>query len=163
MIEDLYSRYGAMVYRRCLKLLKNESDALDATQDVFVQALRYRQTIRENTAFSYLLKITTNVCLNRIRAHKRSTANHDDNADDILDKLVSVIDIESQVMAERFKHFIFRDHLKTTEVIATLLLVDGLTLQEVANEVGLSVSGVRKRMRRLQAHIDQIRESINEK
>jgi RNA polymerase sigma-70 factor, ECF subfamily len=34
--------------------------------------------------------------------------------------------------------------------------VDGMTLAEVAEEVGLSVSGVRKRLRGLRAHLHDL-------
>ena len=40
-----------------------------------------------------------------------------------------------------------------TGVIAVLHHVDGMTLEEVAAEVGLSVSGVRKRLRTLKARL----------
>jgi RNA polymerase sigma-70 factor, ECF subfamily len=38
----------------------------------------------------------------------------------------------------------------STRVMAVLHYLDGLTLEEVSAEVGLSVSGVRKRLRGLQ-------------
>jgi RNA polymerase sigma-70 factor (ECF subfamily) len=38
-------------------------------------------------------------------------------------------------------------------LIATLLYVDRLTLEEVATEVGMSVSGVRKRLRTLKERL----------
>ena len=44
----------------------------------------------------------------------------------------------------------------STRVIAVLHLVDGMTLEEVAREVGLSVSGVRKRLRMLKAHVREL-------
>jgi RNA polymerase sigma-70 factor (ECF subfamily) len=40
--------------------------------------------------------------------------------------------------------------------MAVLHLVDGLTLEEVAAEMGLSVSGVRKRLRTLKAHVAEL-------
>jgi len=44
---------------------------------------------------------------------------------------------------------IFRSEKASTGTIAVLHLLDGLTLEEVAGEVGMSVSGVRKRLRLL--------------
>jgi DNA-directed RNA polymerase specialized sigma24 family protein len=37
-----------------------------------------------------------------------------------------------------------------------LHLVDGMTLEQVAAEVGLSVSGVRNRLRRLKKHVKEL-------
>ena len=44
-VEALYEKYGPMVMRRCRQLLKDETEALDATQDVFVQVLRRRDRL----------------------------------------------------------------------------------------------------------------------
>ncbi len=45
---------------------------------------------------------------------------------------------------------------ESTRTIVVLHLLDGLTLQEVADEVGLSVSGVRKRLRVLRARLHEL-------
>ncbi len=50
----------------------------------------------------------------------------------------------------------FRSELQSTRVMAVLHHVDGLTLEQVAREVGLSVSGVRKRLRGLRARLEAL-------
>jgi RNA polymerase sigma-70 factor (ECF subfamily) len=57
---------------------------------------------------------------------------------------------------------LFRKEKQSTREIATLHFVDGMTLQEVADEVGLSLSGVRKRIRELKARIKIKKEAYNE-
>ena len=44
---------------------------------------------------------------------------------------------------------LFGRHPASSRTIAVLHHIDGLTLDQVAEETGLSVSGVRKRLRRL--------------
>ena len=52
---------------------------------------------------------------------------------------------------------------ESTRTMAILHYVDGMTLQEVADEVGMSVSGVRKRLRGLRAELhDLVTEEENE-
>ena len=54
---------------------------------------------------------------------------------------------------------LFRDDdplAASTQTIAVMHLVDGLTLEEVAAEAGLSVSGVRKRLRTLRARLTKL-------
>jgi DNA-binding NarL/FixJ family response regulator len=48
---------------------------------------------------------------------------------------------------------IFKREKKSTREIAVMHFVDGMTLKEVADEVGLSVSGVRKRIRELRSRV----------
>ena len=45
--------------------------------------------------------------------------------------------------------WLFGRQPESSRTIAVLHYVDGLTLEEVARQTGLSVSGVRKRLRRL--------------
>lgn len=71
-LDDLFRRHGAMVYRRAVRLLGNRADAEDATQEVFVRALRSgrdAETLGSVTAWLY--RITTNYCLNWIRDRVR--------------------------------------------------------------------------------------------
>ncbi len=70
-VEALYQRYGAMVMRRCRQLLRDEDQALDATQDVFVQLLEHRSRLQAEYPSSLLYRIATNLCLNRIRDRRR--------------------------------------------------------------------------------------------
>jgi RNA polymerase sigma-70 factor, ECF subfamily len=51
---------------------------------------------------------------------------------------------------------IFSREKESTRTIAVMHLLDGLTLEEIAAEVGMSVSGVRKRLRTLRAHIVEL-------
>ena len=56
---------------------------------------------------------------------------------------------------------IFRREKPSTRVMAVLHYVDGMTLEEVAREVGLSVSGVRKRLRTLKARVKSLEEGAD--
>jgi RNA polymerase sigma factor (sigma-70 family) len=74
-IEDLYRRHGAMVLRRARRILGNEEAARDAMQEVFVKVLRERESFRgEASPVTWLYKVTTNLCLNRIRDASRRRA-----------------------------------------------------------------------------------------
>jgi len=48
---------------------------------------------------------------------------------------------------------IFGGERESTRTIAVMHYVDGMTLEEVAREAGMSVSGVRKRLRMLCARV----------
>ena len=51
---------------------------------------------------------------------------------------------------------LFRREPASTRTMAFLHFVDGMTLAEVAGEVGMSVSGVRKRLRGLRASLKEL-------
>jgi RNA polymerase sigma-70 factor (ECF subfamily) len=64
-----------------------------------------------------------------------------------------VPDGESRSSARRLLDQIFRREPESTLTIAVMHYVDRMTLEEVAEEVGLSVSGVRKRLRMLRERL----------
>jgi RNA polymerase sigma-70 factor (ECF subfamily) len=152
-VEALYETYGPMVLRRCRQLLNQESDALDATQDVFVQVLRRRDRLTAEFPSSLLYRIATNLCLNRIRDRGRRPETVDD---ELVHRVAVADDTESRVAASSVLRRLFGRGQESTRTMAILHYVDGMTLQEVADEVGMSVSGVRKRLRGLRAELHDL-------
>jgi len=71
-IEELYNRYGPMVYRRALAILGSDAEAKDAMQEIFIRVLESSSDFRgESAPTTWLYRITTNMCLNRLRDSKR--------------------------------------------------------------------------------------------
>jgi RNA polymerase sigma-70 factor (ECF subfamily) len=150
-IESLYRTHGPMVLRRCRRLLRDESKALDAMHDVFVELLRRENRLDARAPAGLLLTTATNVCLNRLRSERRRPEDPDE---DLLARIASLNDdTETVSLARRTLDRIFGDQPSSTRLIAVLLYVDRLTLEETAAEVGMSVSGVRKRLRTLKERL----------
>jgi RNA polymerase sigma-70 factor, ECF subfamily len=145
-LEELWNRYGSLVLRRCRQLLRDEQEALDVCQDVFVQLLRRRGALDIRFPSSLIYRVATNLCLNRIRDRRHWP---DLVEDERLARIARLDDPMPAVHARSLLDRLFARHRESTRVIATLHFVDGLTLEEVAAEVGMSVSGVRKRLRAL--------------
>jgi RNA polymerase sigma-70 factor, ECF subfamily len=145
-VEEYYKKYGPMVLRRCRMLLCNEEKALDAMQDVFVKLIKKEKELIDNSPSSLLYRIATNTCFNILRSEKRKS--HINN-DEILLNVPGKDEHENRVLTNHFLDKLFEEEKETTRMIAVLHYVDGLTLEETANEIGLSVSGVRKRLRNL--------------
>ncbi len=160
-IEEYYTRYGPMVLRRCRQLLRDEEKALDAMQEVFTKLMISKKRLKGIYPSSLLFRISTNVCLNMIR-DQRSHRSIDISNEDLLIQLASYDKGEDRLIIRDLLDRLFRKEKHSTREIATLHFVDGMTLQEVANEVGLSLSGVRKRIRELKARINIKKETYNE-
>jgi RNA polymerase sigma-70 factor (ECF subfamily) len=145
-VEALAERYGPMVLRRCRQLLHDEDEAMDASQDVFVRLLEHRERLQARYPSSLLYRIATNVCLNRIRDNGRRTTTSDD---ELLRRIASAETAGAGTEARSMLDRLFARHPVSSRTIAVLHHLDGLTLDQVADVVGLSVSGVRKRLRGL--------------
>ena len=146
--ETYYRTYGPMVLRRCRTLMGDEELARDAMQDTFVQLLRREDRLRHEAPSSLLYRMATNTCLNRIRSQGRRPEVPDG---ELLEQIALSSSDESRTEARSLLGRLFSSVPESTATIATLHLLDGLTLQEVADTVDMSVSGVRKRLRGLQA------------
>jgi len=148
--ESLYRRYGPMVLRRCRRLLGDEERARDAMQDVFVELLTHREALTQRAPSSLLWVIATRVSLNRLRSLRRRRETTSEVADRaLLEALAELPDESERAGARGLLARLFGGEPESSRVIAVLHHVDGLTLEETAAEIGLSVSGVRKRLRGL--------------
>jgi RNA polymerase sigma-70 factor (ECF subfamily) len=144
-----------MVLRRCRRLLRHEEQAVDAMHDVFVALLRHQDRLEGSAPSSLLFRMATNICLNRLRSARRRPEDADY---DLVVRIAQNTSDEGKAQSRGLLAQIFAREQESTGLIAVLFFVDGMTLEEVAAQVGLSVSGVRKRLRTLKARIQDLRE-----
>jgi len=152
-VEALSHRYGAMVLRRCRRLLGDEDEALDACQDVFVRVLERRERLDAAYPSSLLFRIATNVCLNRIRDRGRRPTTRDE---ELLASIACADAPGAGSEARLVLDWLFGRQPVSSRTIAVLHFVDGLTLEDVARQTNLSVSGVRKRLRKLRQALTEM-------
>lgn len=120
--------------------------------DVFVVLVRRQEQLQASSPPALLYKIATDVCLNRLRTRRRKPETQDDK---LLQLLVSDEALDRQMERRSVLQRIFGTEQASTRTIAVLHYVDGMTLEETADVVGMSVSGVRKRLRTLKKNADQ--------
>lgn len=125
---------------------------MDATQDVFLQVLKLGHAPDHPT--SYLYRAATHVCLNRIRTRRRRPEEALEDQDRWLEAIAQAPDADGRVGALVLLGRLFAQEQESTRTLAVLHYVDGWTLEEVAEQAGLSVSGVRKRLATLRTHLE---------
>ncbi len=135
-----------MVLRRCRRLLRDEALAVETMHDVFVNLLVHHKRLDDRAVSSLLYRIASNLSLNKIRSQSRRP---EDSDTEILMKIADATCAEERTHARSLLARAFQREPVSTATIAVMYLHDGMTLQEVAEAVGMSVSGVRKRLRRL--------------
>jgi len=149
-VEAVYRRYGPMVLRRCRRLLRSEDEAWDVTQEVFVRVLKHRGRLEGRYPSSLLFRMATNLSLNRLRDRRRGPTQP---GDEVLHRIAVLEDHDSPLLLDR----LFGRHPESTRTMAVLHHVDGMTLAQVARECGMSVSGVRRRLRGLRASLEEMK------
>jgi RNA polymerase sigma-70 factor, ECF subfamily len=146
-LDAIYRRYGPMVVRRCRRLLGDDGEAWDVAQEVFVRLMRHWGRLDHRYPSSLLFRIATNLSLNRLRDRRREPLLP---GDEVLHRIACQDHLDAPLLLDR----VFRRHPESTRTMAVMHHVDGMTLEQVARECGLSVSGVRKRLRRLRDSLE---------
>src|SRR6516162_10029984 len=71
-VEDVFHTHAPRVYRVARRMLGNEADAEDVTQDVLLQVIRKLDTFRGEASFTtWLYRVTVNAALLHRRKHAR--------------------------------------------------------------------------------------------
>ncbi len=152
--SKLYEAYAPMVYRRAMMLLRDVTEAEDMVQNVFLRVFERWDSLDVSQPSSLLWNTATRLCLNRIRDKKRRGLDCDTS--ELLLSIACADDDEGEKEAKGILAKLFSREPESSRTIAVLHFVDGMTLEETAREVGLSVSGVRKRLRGLQAKVKNL-------
>tara|TARA_Y100000588_G_C14013254_1_gene820925 strand:- start:334 stop:744 length:411 start_codon:yes stop_codon:yes gene_type:complete len=72
---DLVRKYYTLVYRQVEAMLRNQQDAQDVTQDVFVKALENLASLQDYSSFeAWVRAIVRHECQNRFRRSKERQA-----------------------------------------------------------------------------------------
>lgn len=131
-LEALFTRYTPVIYRRARVLMGNDADAWDAVQEVFERMWHHHEGFRgEARPMTWVYRITTNVCFNLLRGKKvRQGALRPVAEEPSIDAASTEA---RELLAKWAAHLDERE-----QTVATLLYIDGLTQEEVADVLGLS-------------------------
>ena len=75
-LTELYERYSTDIFRYSFSILKDEDDAKDAVQEVFVKYAESESAFNGNCSYkTWLLVLTRNYCYNKIKSKGFNHAN----------------------------------------------------------------------------------------
>jgi len=158
--ESVFREFAPRIYHLARRMLGNDADAEDVTQDVLVQVIRKLDTFRGDAQLAtWLHRVTVNAALafrqKRANRQKRETT---EAADDVLEAAPvggpvkrwnvgpdePVLAAEQAAVIERAIAELpgpFRD-------VYVLADVEGLPNQEIADMLGMSIPAVKSRLHR---------------
>ena len=155
--ETILSTYKTQVYRTALMMLKNEADAEDASQDIFLNIYKSLHKWKGNSALStWIYRITHNVCIDIIRKRKRNDASplttyNDDGEENILPVIDEQADVEEKVIQKSAYGALYAaiDGLpgKYREVII-FREINNLSYEEISKILSLPQGTVKSRIKR---------------
>lgn len=142
----LYERYAPVIFHRARLIMGNEEDAGDAVQETFARVIRHWDDFRgEASPLTWMVRISTNWCLNQLRNRRGRRAKHQVYRRDLGGDGTTWM--RSEAEAEEVRRLL-EDCDEETRRIVVHIYFDDLTRQETAELVGVSVPTVRKRLNR---------------
>ncbi len=154
--EALVIEHQKKVYNLALRMLGNEEDAKDASQDAFIRAYNSLSSFRGDSKFSvWLYRLTSNICIDLLRSRsKRQTLSLTIDEDEELDGG------EFAIPDDRFspEHQLERRELRSAvgaglaslseEYRQILLLreINGMSYDEISRALGIEEGTVKSRI-----------------
>lgn len=163
--EMLFDRFHGKIYSLAMSILKNESDAEEAAQDVFLTVVQKAHTFKGNSAlYSWIYRICVNTCLMRLRGKRRGeTVSIEDFMPVFTEDGMhaSLIDdwskeVERKALDKELGQVIkqFTGNLSEKyRVVFVLSDVEGLSNEETAQILGLTVPAVKSRLHRARLYL----------
>ncbi|MBJ7390212.1 MAG: sigma-70 family RNA polymerase sigma factor [Chthoniobacterales bacterium] len=152
--EQLYTRYSNILYATAMKFLKEDADAQDVVQDVFIQIWDKAKLYdpAKGKPLTWALTMTRNRSIDRIRAIQRRTRLRDDfEKETVADESTGIREALSGVDASE-RTQILRDAVgrlsPEQRKVIDLAFFGGLTQSEIADRLGEPLGTVKARARR---------------
>jgi RNA polymerase sigma-70 factor, ECF subfamily len=165
--EQLVERYERKVFRLAQTITRNHEDAEDVVQNAFVQAYKHLSRFRGDSRFyTWLVRITVNEGLMKVRRRRPSEVSIDDSIDTEESTLPRQLEDWSPTPEQRYSELELRSILTTTigklapayRIVFQLRDVEGLSTEETAQLLELSMPAVKTRLRRARM---TLRNSLN--
>ncbi|RCW49348.1 RNA polymerase sigma factor [Paenibacillus prosopidis] len=144
--KELFEAYNKDVYRMCLHMLRNASDAEDLCQEVFIAAMRKEWNNIEHRK-AWLLKIAVNRCLNHLRKTRLVRTKEKVFEWLFTETAVKTVDymVEEREAALEYSLLLQNLPLKIRAVV-TLRYVQELTHVEIADVLNIPIGTVKSRL-----------------
>ncbi|MGI6295629.1 MAG: RNA polymerase sigma factor [Armatimonadota bacterium] len=169
--EELFNRHHKRVYNIALRMLQNESDAADATQEVFVRAFRSINKLVSGEAFvTWLKTVAVNICRDVLRKRgkvKLESLDAPGKYDDGSNAEKEIADWSSDPGKAAMKRSL-QDSVQNAisslkpdyREVVTLFYVDGADVAEISRITGSPEGTVKSRLARARAELKRKLEYI---
>jgi RNA polymerase sigma-70 factor (ECF subfamily) len=157
--ELAWERYSPLVHRIVSRAIGPDAEVEDVTQEIFYRLFSRIGTLRKPEALrSFVISFAIRIVkweLRRRRARRWLTLSE---TGDVPDEQLLVMDAESRYALRRL--YALLDRLSTRErLVLVLRHVEGMTLEEIAEAMELSLATVKRALRRASLRVSQLVDS----
>lgn len=156
--DILYKRYSSKVYAKCISMLKDETAAQDAVQDIFMKVLTSLSKFSGKSKFSsWLFSISYNYCIDIIRKSKKNKSVSIEKLVDVKDEGTDIEDhMVMETKYEQLKIIIEELPIKD-KAILLMKYLDGMSIREIGANMNKSESAIKMQIKRAKQKFMQLR------
>lgn len=164
--EQIVIRYQTQVYNLALRMVNNEADAQDLTQEAFVRTWHALASFQFSSQFStWLYRLTSNICIDFLRSQKKhksvSLTLLQDDASQQWDMTDTGLLPEDQII-RREEHEILTNAIASLEPeyreVLILRIVNDCSYQQISQILGIREGTVKSRLSRAR---EQLRKKLS--
>jgi RNA polymerase sigma-70 factor (ECF subfamily) len=156
--SQLIARYEGKIFRLAMNITQNREDAEDVLQEAFIKAYQHLDQFQGNSRFyTWVVRIAVNQALMKLRKRRNdrsvSLDEQIDTGEDMVAREIAAWDPDPEEQYEREElNGILSDAIDSLEpiykTVFTLRDVDGLSTEETAEALELSIPAVKSRLLR---------------
>lgn len=158
----LYERYSGKVYAKCLSMLRNEMEAEDAMQDIFMKLLSKISSFSGRAKFStWLFSITYNFCIDKIRLAKKDITQEVDDINRYGENISDEVEDAQLFEIEVDKLKLILDSIGTDERAVLLMKYqDDMSIKDICEILNKSESAIKMQLKRAKEKCMKVYEKI---
>lgn len=169
--EELITVHKQKVYNIAFKMLNNEEDAMDVSQETLIKVYKSIKNFNQRSSFStWIYKVCVNTCLDFLRKNKKSDKVYyieefkDKNESNVNNQIMSSnYDTPEEALDKKIKIQVINDAInKLTPDFKTMIIlrdVQGFSYDEISNITNTSLGTVKSRIKRARDNLKKLIEN----
>lgn len=162
--EQIVLRYQPRIFGMVRRYVRNEAEAQDLAQDIFIKAFQKLQSFRSDAPFEHwLMRLAVRTCYDFLRQRQR---NREHNATDLTDpdsdhnvlerSSAGSADPDRSNATRQFVHAALAQLSPSARMVITLLEIEERSIKEIAAMTGWSSTLIKVRAFRARAELKKV-------
>ena len=144
-----YDRYAQIIFNLCVRILKDEAEAQDVLQEIFLQIWRDAERFDASRASvkTWLFTIARSRSLDRYRSRKVAGTRIEDKPDDQLQQIPDRVDLQNASVTQQYVINALARLSAEQRLVLELSYYEGLTQEEIAERLREPLGTIKSRIR----------------
>jgi RNA polymerase sigma factor (sigma-70 family) len=158
----LYRKYAGKVYGKCISILRNEEEARDAVQDIFVKIMLNLSNFGEKSQFStWVYSITYNFCIDTIRKRKKEKTLFSEDIERAPDVAEEEVPDEYLLQMDvKYLKQVLEELPTGDRMIILMKYQDDMSIKEIAETISKTESAVKMKIKRAKHKAQDLYEKL---